>query len=277
MDQDAWSTIDAVCGNGTRQSPIDIVSADVIDNDELLDLVLEGWTEERNGSFYNTGTSVKFGPSLDESLPVPTTRNHEGTYQVLQFHIHWGRNNAEGSEHVVDDAPASAEIHFVHSLVGDPNNGSAGSSFAVVGVQAVANSDMEISGVWSALNATGLQAQFQAEIRSTVRYSDLLPDELDYYYYKGSLTTPGCSEVVQWFLLKQTIEIPTAYLELLRQIERNDAGDLLTFNYRDTQPLNGRTVSQHGDEDETGGADGLRPLLSVIALSPLLLMFAVVH
>ena len=74
---------------------------------------------------------------------------------------------------------------------------------------------MEISGVWSALNATGLQAQFQAEIRSTVRYSDLLPDELDYYYYEGSLTTPGCSEVVQWFLLKQTIEIPTAYLELI--------------------------------------------------------------
>ena len=268
LDQNAWSNISAVCGDGTRQSPIDIVSADVIDNDELLDLVLEGWTEEREGLFFNKGTNVEFEPNVDES--VPTTINHQGTYQVLQFHIHWGQNSAEGSEHVVDGVPASAEIHFVHSLVGDPNNGLAGNSFAVVGVQAVANSDMEISGVWSALNVTGVQA-FEAEIDATVRYSDLLPDELDYYYYEGSLTTPACSEVVQWFLLKQTIEIPTAYLEQLRQVERNDGGDLLTFNYRDTQSLNNRTVSQRG------GADGLRPLLSVTALSLLLLMFAVVH
>ena len=84
LDQDAWSAIDAVCGNGTRQSPIDIVSADVIDNDELLDLVLEGWTEERNGSFYNTGTSVKFGPSLDES-PLAQSPLQEITREPTKF------------------------------------------------------------------------------------------------------------------------------------------------------------------------------------------------
>ena len=30
------------------------------------------------------------------------------------FHFHWGLNNAEGSEHLVDDVQYPMEVHFVH-------------------------------------------------------------------------------------------------------------------------------------------------------------------
>ena len=260
--QDEWGNISAVCDSGTRQSPIDISSTGAVDSDELLDLVLQSWNQEREGSFHNTGTSVKFSPDDTGETPAFTI-THEGTYQVLQFHLHWGDTDAVGSEHIVDGSPTSAEIHFVHGLVGDTSGGVAGNSFAVVGVQAVADPDMEISGVWSELNVTAVQG-FDESINVTVTYSDLLPESLNYYYYEGSLTTPACSEVVQWFLLQQTIRIPAAYLEELRRAE------LLTFNYRDTQPLNGRTVALHGQES---GSEGLRPLLSLTTLS--LLLFAV--
>ena len=243
IDQEAWANIPdetSRCGSGTRQSPIEISSDDAVDNDELINLVLARWDEERDGKFENTGTSVKFTPNDDE--PSATTTNHEGLYETLQFHMHWGAADDVGSEHVVDNNPASAEIHFVHRRTeGSPT---AGNAFAVVGVMAVVDPDADITGPWSALNVTRV-LEFEATIDATVRFSDFLPSNLSYYYYEGSLTTPGCDEVVQWFLLKEPISIPEAYLKQLRMVQHNDEGELLTFNYRQTQPLNNRTVSQY--------------------------------
>ncbi|VDK26836.1 unnamed protein product, partial [Anisakis simplex] len=34
-------------------------------------------------------------------------------YKLLQFHAHWGPNQAYGSEHKIDGKPTSAEVHFV--------------------------------------------------------------------------------------------------------------------------------------------------------------------
>ena len=72
--------------------------------------------------------------------------------------------------------------------------------------------------------------------------ADLLPKNLDYYFYEGSLTTPDCDEIVQWFVLKQTISVPAAYLVQLRNIEMDEAGNSLTFNFCAPQDLNCQTV-----------------------------------
>eukprot|EP00731_Ephydatia_muelleri_P026508 Em0018g608a len=48
---------------------------------------------------------------------------------------------------------------------------------------------------------------------ASVKYSDLLPSSLDYYFYNGSLTVPGCGEVVQWYVLKNTIRHSHRFLE----------------------------------------------------------------
>ena len=72
--------------------------------------------------------------------------------------------------------------------------------------------------------------------------SDLFPNNRGYYFYEGSLTTPDCDEIVQWFVFKHTIEVPQAYLDDLRNIEMDGDGNLLTFNFRDTQNLNNRQV-----------------------------------
>ena len=261
--QDTWG---GTCNTGgRRQSPIDIATSSTVDNDELLDLMLSLWNEQRDGVFYNTGTGVKFAPNAGQS--VATTTNHLGVYEVLQFHVHWGATDKVGSEHLVDSTPASAEIHFVHGKRGDASGGTAGEAFAVVGVMAVAN-DSAISGVWSDLNVEEVQGS-GGEFNTTVRYSDLLPSDLSYYQYPGSLTTPDCSEVVQWFLLSETVSVPRAYLEQLREVEQNEKGEPLTTNYRDTQDLAGRQVALH---TESGGAR-LSPVLSITLLSVLLLVF----
>ena len=266
-DQAAWGNIPgAACSSGTRQSPINVVTSDLRDNDDLIALALSGWGEGRTGVLKNVnGKTVKFTPNNDESNA--TMKNHQGTYFVLQFHIHWGPNASVGSEHTVNGRPVAAEIHFVHRKTDGPDD--VGNAFAVVGVMAVADDD-EVEGVWNQLAVSDIRS-VDATRTTTVRFDRLLPDDLSYYYYEGSLTTPLCSEVVQWFLLAEPIKVPTAFLQQLRMVERNSDGDPLLLNYRDVQPLNDRTVSQYGS------ATSVKPLFSVMMVALSLSVFSLVR
>lgn len=47
-----------------------------------------------------------------------------------------------------------------------------------------------------------------AQMRTKVIPDLLLPkDHTSYYYYSGSLTTPGCQESVTWFILTEKLTI----------------------------------------------------------------------
>jgi hypothetical protein len=59
----------------------------------------------------------------------------------------------------------------------------------------------------------------------------------DVYRYPGSLTTPPCSEGVEWFVLKEHATASAAQIEAFRTIMRHDN--------RPVQPLAGRAV--HND------------------------------
>ena len=57
---------------------------------------------------------------------------------------------------------------------------------------------------------------------------------LSVYHYSGSLTTPPCSEVVSWFVLKEKIQLSA---DQLSQFEA-----ILDNNFRNVQNLNGRKI-----------------------------------
>ena len=63
----------------------------------------------------------------------------------------------------------------------------------------------------------GAEATYDDQAAIEVSKSIVLKDFIDlvemdnngpaYYYYKGSLTTPGCNEVVSWIVMENTIAI----------------------------------------------------------------------
>ena len=63
------------------------------------------------GTWTNNGHSLQFTPSNTRGMTVNV---HGGTYELLQFHFHWGQYDYEGSEHRVNGKQYSGEMHFVH-------------------------------------------------------------------------------------------------------------------------------------------------------------------
>ena len=237
-DQAAWANLPgSFCGTGRAQSPINIETGNVRESSTLFqNLMFNGYDGMVDGSFNNTGHNVQFNPS--PSAPDASVVNHEGTYNLLQFHLHWGEGLQNGSEHRVNSSQYAAEIHFVHRST--TASSTASNALTVVGVFAVADSAAP-TGIWQRLMPVPTAYQASSSVTG-IRYSDLLPTNRDYYYYGGSLTTPLCNEIVQWFVLKETIRIPESYLRMLRMVQEDANGTLLTHNVRDEQPLNGRIV-----------------------------------
>lgn len=235
-EQDQWPGI-CVRGNTGRQSPINIVTRNVKER-KLAPLKFNSaFFKSVEGEFENTCQNVEFTPAKSVNAIVQTP---VGKYKLLQFHFHWGRQSGEGTEHLVNGIAEEFEIHFVCEKIGgeDPT---AGDVLAVIGVRGKV-SRRPIRGVFKTLDASKITEVDSFIPITKIVMADLLPKNWDYYFYEGSLTTPDCDEIVQWFVLKQTIHVPAAYLAQLRKIEMDEAGNRLTFNFRVPQDLNRRVV-----------------------------------
>ncbi|XP_026535444.1 receptor-type tyrosine-protein phosphatase gamma isoform X3 [Notechis scutatus] len=85
---------------------------------------------------------------------------------------------------------------------------------------------------------------------------DLLPASLgSYYRYAGSLTTPPCSEIVEWIVFRMPVPISYRQLEAFYSIFTTEQQDhvksveYLRNNFRPQQSLNNRIVSKSAVKD----------------------------
>ena len=240
---ETWKSVKGWAGGGVRQSPIDIDMKSVVKNAGLADLVLTNFDKSLSGSWSNARNSVRFDPAAGS--PIAHLQNHLGDYELQQFHFHWGATCTQGSEHTIDGQTYAGELHFVtRKTTGKTTDGDA---FAVLGVLLVSDTSMVATRSWKEL-LDNIPAQNETKNSvSTLQLVDLLPNNLSYYYYEGSLTTPPCSEVVQWFLLRNPLHVPSTFLDALRTTVIGMEGQPLNTNFREPQPLNGRKVMVHTD------------------------------
>ena len=69
--------------------------------------------------------------------------------------------------------------------------------------------------------------------RRSIR-THLLPEGGSHYRYPGSLTTPGCSEIVSWVVMADSIAASQDQIDAFAAI--------YPMNARPVQPLNERTI-----------------------------------
>ena len=245
-DQDAWKNVPGWYCYGVRQSPINIRTYDAVIYRDLTNLTLWNFDQHYSGTFENNGHTVKFTPA--SGSPAALFQNYLGTYQLQQFHLHWGNDVNQGSEHTVNGESASGELHFVTKKT--TGIGTTGDSYAVLAIFLIALDSIPMTGTIKVLYDNMPTADQQSNSITGVQLTDFLPNSLNYYHYEGSLTTPPCSEVVQWFVVRELFYVPTSFVVKLRSIQ-SSAGGALTENFRFRQPLNGRQVmirsNCHGD------------------------------
>ncbi len=203
----------AACAEGKEQSPVDIAASAPVNPAAIvfnyqpgaLNIVNDGHTIQAD---YDPGSSIEI----------------EGkTYNLVQFHFH------AMSEHTFNGQYSPMEIHLVHQ--------SDDGEYAVVGV--MLNSGAENPAYAPVFNNLPAQAGDPQTISgTTVNAADMLPASQTYYRYEGSLTTPACTEGVNWFVLNTPVELSEAQMSAFEQIYNN--------NYRPIQPLNERTFLSGG-------------------------------
>ncbi len=233
--QDLWNLPTTM-----RQTPIDIITRDVQRNSSLKELEFNDvWTATLDGTFSNNGLTPRFVASTGGTA---TVRNH---LDLLNFHLHWGRENDHGTGHRINGEEFGLEFHFVTLLQGEGlvnlSNTSLGDLISVISVLAEVDDTAEISGVWEKLNISAIIGAGNSTAVTGLSYPSVLPENRHNYYYPGSQTSPPCYEFVQWFVLQNRIKVPRPFLEQLRTVRNYDGP--ITLNNRDAQPLNGRIVS----------------------------------
>lgn len=203
----------SACKMGQEQSPINITQV----TSSAANVPAINYSQSANVQINNNGHTVVYTPTTEDS----TIELNNERYVLKQFHYHMP------SEHQFSGQNYPGEIHFVHA-------NSAG-DLAVIGVMVKPGKANEVIRVL--LNGTQLSTENKAgSTANKVNLSALAPAMPTYYHYTGSLTTPPCSEKVEWYVSKQPLELASDQIAIMT--------DLYDGNNRPVQSQGNRTIEQ---------------------------------
>ncbi len=199
----------AVCKAGHQQSPIDIGQTQ-----QTGLAALEIHYAAAPLRVINNGHTIQV-----DYTPGSTMTLSGRQYELLQFHFH------SPSENTVDGKHFEMEVHFVHK--------DKAGKLGVLGVFIEKGApNPALARIWRHMPITaGGKA---APVGESVSGSDLLPPNQGYYRFVGSLTTPPCSEGVQWHVMKQPITASSGQIKAFL--------DVVGVNNRPVQKRNNRLV-----------------------------------
>ena len=200
--------------DGYLQSPINIIhrSADSVKISNKFQMF---YTHDTFLSeVKNDGHSIKFAFESGDSI-----RYKNDIYYLKQIHFH------EPAEHKINGLIYPIEIHLVHQ--------SKSGKYTVLGILGEEGAESDLFEFFQSF--LPLENGETKEIDRQIDLSYLQLDKKHYYTYRGSLTTPPCTESVHWVVFKEPIILSVEEVLTLKS-------NMPINNYRHEQPLNGRVV-----------------------------------
>ena len=200
----------STCAKGQRQSPIDIRGGLAVD----LDPVKFSY-QASPFAVIDNGHTVQANIASGNAIEIGGKR-----FELQQFHFH------RPSEERIDGRQFEMSLHLVHK---DEQG-----RLAVVAVLFdKGQAQPAVQRVW---NSLPLEKGEELAARAPLELVDLLPTDRRYFTYMGSLTTPPCSEGVQWVVMRQPMTMSPEQIELFAR--------MYPMNARPVQQASGRRILQ---------------------------------
>jgi carbonic anhydrase len=181
---DRWGKLDPesrLCSTGGQQSPLDIGTTIKAE----LPALQIAWLKNAD-TILNNGHTIQVNFADGSTAAAGKER-----LMLQQVHFHLP------SEHLIGGRSFPMEAHFVHSK--------ANGGLAVIGVlMTMGAANPAFAKIVAAMPAKPGPVR---KIDPSLDPNGLLPAARGYFRYAGSLTTPPCSEIVDWLLLTDTIEV----------------------------------------------------------------------
>jgi carbonic anhydrase len=258
-EDEPWNTVQfSVCGTGMEQSPIDLHICDEI-TPSANPIVPTGWPEAASHLVYSRGLRI----NMPDATSQTSMRGQLYTLEQCTLHI--------GSEHFLDGQQEALSMNCFHTK--DQVTADSPRPTGVLGFIWTIGSEADafLTPWISAAPGAGEDDVTDATVDMTLAYVGLTLAH--YWQYDGSLTTPPCSEAVDWHVLMEKRTMSRAQYESIMEKTGVEGG-----NFRALKPLNGRPVlgcleGQGGQESEleSDGAShaGWRVALSILVLATL--------
>jgi carbonic anhydrase len=203
-----------LCDKGQRQSPIDIKGGLAVE----LEPVRFNYQPAKFAVIDN-GHTVQANLAPGNTIELAGKR-----FELKQLHFH------RPSEERIDGKQFEMSVHLVHK---DEQGRLAVVALLLDKAPDRAKPQAVVQAVW---NNLPLEKMEELPARVPLDLNGLLPVDRSYYTYMGSLTTPPCSEGVQWVVMRQPVAITAEQVALFAR--------LYPMNARPLQQASGRRILQ---------------------------------